>query len=310
MNFKLGKLPFKEDHRDLKLKDYIDTTVLPTPPESTNDYTTFTDWNMFLNDQLGDCAVAGPLHLLMLWLSQGGQTPNFTDANALSTYEAISGYNPDDPNSDVGCNLRDVLSYWKNTGIPDANGKIHKIGAYVLLDQTNHDEIKLGQYIFSGLNIGFNVPAYAMTQFQDGQIWDVQTKNAEIEGGHCVTPMGYGEVKVLSVTKEGVWVITWGQAQFMTWAFWDAYVDEAWCILDIEFLRNGVSPDGFNLTQLQADLNAITNSPIPTPVPNPVPVPPQPINYQQIYNNAHTVLYNTVLSASKKITALKKLIPK
>jgi hypothetical protein len=32
-----------------------------------------------------------------------------------------------------------------------------------------------------------------------------------------------------------------------------------------------VSPEGFNLAQLQADLNAITNSPIPNPV---IPTPP------------------------------------
>ena len=41
------------------------------------------------------------------------------DANVLQVYEKISGYDPNDPNTDVGVNLRDVLSYWKNTGVKD-----------------------------------------------------------------------------------------------------------------------------------------------------------------------------------------------
>ena len=259
---KLGKLPFVEDPRDLKLSDYIDKTVLPTPPTSTDDFKTFDNWLMFMNDSIGDCAVAGPIHLLMLWLKQGGKNVIFTDQNALKTYQAISGYDPSDPNSDVGCNLRDVLKYWKNIGIPDSKGNLHKIGAFVQLNQADHQEIKIAQYLLSGLDIGFNVPAYAMTQFEKGQIWDVQTKNANIEGGHCVVPTGYGKYpnasgNVAKVTKDGVWVITWGKAQFMTWAFWDKYVDESWGVLDPEFLNNGKSPDGFDLANLQADLKKL-----------------------------------------------------
>jgi hypothetical protein len=254
---KLGKLPFKEDKRDLKLARYIDKTVLPTPPESTNDYEAFVDYGMFLNNSIGDCAVAGPIHMLMIWLTQGGKKPEFVDDNALKTYEAISGYVPGDESTDVGCSLRDVLKYWRKVGIPDKNGVMHKIGAFVQLNCKDHEEVKIAQYLFSAIDIGFMVPAYAMEQFQNGDIWDVQTKNSEIEGGHCVIPSGYGTIKILKVTKEGLWVITWGKAQFMTWKFWDKYVDEAWAILDTEFLKNGKSPDGFDLKTLQADLKAL-----------------------------------------------------
>jgi hypothetical protein len=258
--FKLGKLPFVKDDRDLKLADYIDKTVLPTAPKSTDDYKTFVDWLIFLNDQIGCCGISGIYHLLMLWIKQSGNNPEIEDANVLGVYEKISGYNPNDPNSDVGVILRDVLKYWKNEGIPDKNGILHKIAAFVKLNIKDHNEIKIAQYLLSGLYIGFNVPAYAMQQFEKGQIWDVQTKNANIEGGHCVVPTGYGTIIILKVTKDGVWVITWGKVQFMTWAFWDKYVDEAWAVLDTEFLTNGKSPDGFNLTQLQADLKKLGGS--------------------------------------------------
>jgi hypothetical protein len=274
MNFKLGKLPFKEDSRDLKLKDYIDKDVLPTPPDSTNDYTAFVDWLMFLNDTLGCCGIAGLYHLLMLWIKQGGKIPEIEDANVLKVYEDISGYNPDDPSTDVGVNLRDVLSYWKNTGVPDKNGILHKIGAYVLLNRLDHLEVKIAQYLFSGLYIGFNVPAFVMKLAQQGKLyWDVQDTDIDIEGGHCVIPAGYGKftLQVVSVSKEGVYFISWGKVYFMTWDFWDTYVDEVWCILDEEFLNNGKSPDGFDLTQLQKDLADITN---PNDEPTIIPIVP------------------------------------
>ncbi len=260
--FKLGKLPFVKDDRDILLKDLIDKTILPKPPVSTNDFTLFVDWLMFLNDQLGCCGIAGAYHLLMAWIKQAGKTPDITDAQILQIYEIISGYNPNDPNSDVGINLRDLLKYWKNVGLPDANGKIYKIAAFAKVGQLDHEEIKIAQYLFSGLYIGFMVPNYAMKQFTKGQIWDKIGSDQSADEGHCVVPTGYGKIKkwklqVLKVTKEGVYVITWGTVQFMSWAFWDQFVDEVWVIFDPIFLDNDKSPDGFDSEQLMSYLKAL-----------------------------------------------------
>ena len=262
---KLGKLPYEEDKlgRDLKLDKYLNTALflavnrLPTPPESTDDYQICPAWGMYRNDVEGDCAIAGAIHLLMLWIKEAGGTPNFTDENAEETYSAISGYVPGDEDTDVGCQLRDVLKYWKNAGIPDAHGVRHKIAGFIQADPKNNDQIKIAQYLFGGLYIGFMVPAYAMTEFQDGQPWTLQKKNTKIVGGHCVDQAGYGSIQILAVTDTGVWVLTWGKVQFMDWKFWDKLVDEVWVILDKEFLKKGVSPRGFDLKTLQADLKAI-----------------------------------------------------
>ena len=265
MELKLGKLPFEEDDRDILLSTLIDKTVLPKPPASTDDYKTFDDWGMFLNNQIGCCAIAGPYHLLMLWLKQGGKDVTFIDANVLKVYEDISGYDPNDPSTDVGCQLRDVLKYWKNVGMPDSEGNLHKIGAFARLNLKDHEEIKIAQYLFSGLDIGFMVPAFIMQLFQQGiYYWDVQTINAQILGGHCVVPTGYGKynkkvkAEVVAVTKEGVWVITWGRAVFMTWDFWNKFVDEAWVVFDPEMLDNDKSPDGFDSNKLLAYLKKLS----------------------------------------------------
>ena len=46
----------------------------------------------------------------------------------------------------------------------------------------------------------------------------------------------------------------------MTWAFWERYCDEAYCILAVDFLRGNVSPNGFDLATLKADLQLILDS--------------------------------------------------
>ena len=41
----------------------------------------------------------------------------------------------------------------------------------------------------------------------------------------------------------------------MTWTFWDAYCDEGYAIISTDYLTGEeVTPQGFNLEQLQADL--------------------------------------------------------
>lgn len=41
----------------------------------------------------------------------------------------------------------------------------------------------------------------------------------------------------------------------MTWIFWDSYCDEAYAILSSDYVtEKKVTPPGFNLPQLQADL--------------------------------------------------------
>lgn len=56
--------------------------------------------------------------------------------------------------NDNGCVILDVLKYAQNTGILDASGKRHKIGAYLELDITNIDEVKEAMYLYSDVKLG------------------------------------------------------------------------------------------------------------------------------------------------------------
>ena len=260
MNFKLGKREFVEDKRDLKFRDYV--TVLPTPPVTFGHENLITNYGMLGNDQYGDCVIAGSCHETMLWTLEGSTEALFTDTLAISQYHTICGA------GDNGCDVRTVLDYRQKTGLIDSTKNVHKIGAYVALDQTNINEIKEAIYIFNAIGIGINFPASAMDQFNAGQPWTV-VKGSKIEGGHYIPILGYD--------ADYLYVITWGQIQKMDYNFFKTYCDEAWAILSTEMLNNsGLTPEGFNNTQLNADLTAITGvspSPSPTPVPPIVDIP-------------------------------------
>ncbi len=272
--FKLGRKSYTQDERDLKLKNYLDTSQLPLLPPVFGHQTLIMSWGMLGNDTVGNCVIAGADHETLLWCQEGGNPVSFTDVNAINDYSAITGYDPNDPNSDQGTDVRAALKYRQKTGMMDSAGKRHKIGAYLQLDQTNLNEVLMAAYLFSTVGIGINFPSSAMDQFSHGEPWTV-VKDSEIEGGHYVPILGYD--------AQYLYCVTWGQIQKMDIEFFKTYCEEAWAILSTEFLNgNGLSPEGFNLTQLQVDLAAVTNTPIPSPQPTPDPTPnPKPDNTAQ-----------------------------
>jgi len=128
-------------------------------------------------------------------------------------------------------------------------------------------------YLFSAVGIGTNFPSSAMDQFNQGEPWTV-VNDSEIEGGHHVPIVGYAQY---------LYCVTWGQIQKMDIEFFKIYCEETWAILSTEFLNSqGLSPEGFNLAQLQADLAAVTNTPALSPQPTPALTPsPTPDNTAQ-----------------------------
>jgi hypothetical protein len=246
---KLGKAAARHDPRTLLLASYI-TPALPTPPASF-DLTTKVGsaWGMMDNDQIGDCTCAAAGHLLMEWTANAGKkmfTPS--DKQIVAAYSAITGYNPVTGANDNGANEIDVLNYWRQTGIAG-----HNIGAYAATEPSNHTHIMDSVYIFEGCYIGLQLPISAQAQVQNHQPWSVPPGGPTGDG----KPGSWGghAVPVVAYDARGVTVVTWGALQIMTWSFWDAYCDEGYAIISNDYLTGKkVTPQGFNLQQLQADL--------------------------------------------------------
>ncbi len=249
MPLKLGKKPATYDRRDLLFLQYIDRTKLPLHPEQFGheDIIDADAWGMLGNDSVGDCVFAGSDHETMLWTMEAGNPATFTAANAIADYSAVTGYNPDGPGTDRGTEVRQALQYRQQTGLIDANANRHKIGAYLALEPGNLDHLYEAMYLFGAVGIGIMFPNSAMDQFQAGRPWSV-VHGAQIMGGHYVP---------LVADRGNLVCVTWGRLQQVTLQFYQRYCDEAWAILSPEMLKADKSPEGFDLMQLQADLQAV-----------------------------------------------------
>ncbi len=244
---KLGKTAPFHDPRTLQLANYLRPAVLPPPPPQQDWATKVSTWPMMLNDSIGDCTIAAAGHCIEEWTAIAGGAVIVPDASILAAYSAVSGYDPNTGQHDVGANEVKVLNYWRKNGIGG-----HKILAYAALEPGNLDHVRDSVVIFGNCYIGLALPASAQTQ----AIWSVPPGGATGQGapgswgGHAVPVVGYDPL--------GLIVVTWGALKRMTWGFWGAYCDEAYALLSTDFLSGGKAPDGLDLPALQQDLSAVT----------------------------------------------------
>lgn len=246
MTFKLGKLPARPGAVRFALAQYAPS--LPTPPsKATAHQALVSDYGMLANDNFGCCVFSGSAHETMLWNREAGTAVPFTDRAVLSDYSAVTGFNGS-PESDQGTDMTVAASYRRRTGVIDANGQRHQVAAYLAIAPGQKLALKQAVWLFSAVGIGVRFPASAMDQFNAGRSWSV-VASSPIEGGHYVPAVGYD--------SRYVYVVTWGRLQKMTWGFYARYCDEALAYLSPEMLTGGLSPEGFAVAALQADLGAL-----------------------------------------------------
>ncbi|MFJ4653870.1 hypothetical protein ACIP5Y_21595 [Nocardia sp. NPDC088792] len=251
----------------LKLKDYFDhTLVLPKIPDPDNFGHTaeVTQWGMLGNGPdgndadvpVGDCAFAGPEHIIMGWLAAANKPAvPFDYASTIAMYSEVTGYDPSqyDPATgenptDQGGDMTSIAEFWQATGFTAADGSTHKIGAYLALEPGNIDQLTAALYVFEAVGMGFALPSSAEDQFENGEPWSV-VADATIEGGHFVPLLG---------KWNGLWQgITWAQPQLIETDFISTYTQLPIVYLSQEFMDNGESPEHFDMAQLQADLAAL-----------------------------------------------------
>jgi hypothetical protein len=250
MTFKLGKKPARPGAVRLKLASYTIAAALPPLPATFGHETSIgaDDWGMLANDRYGDCVLAGAAHETMLLAREAGNTVAFTDSDVLGDYAALTGFDPKRPETDRGTDLQQAADYRRNTGILDAHGSRHRIAAYLALEPGNVEHLYQATYLFGAAGIGLRLPASALTQSENGQIWDM-VAGSPIEGGHYVPLVGRG--------TDGLHVVTWGMVQVVTEAFLAEYCDEAIAYVSQECLLDQKTPEGFAYADLIGDLQAL-----------------------------------------------------
>lgn len=250
---KLGRLaPHpKATHPRVSLEDHLNFDKI-TVPSVVDRATKVPSWPMYLNDQLGDCTAAGVGHAIQALTAYGSTEFSVTDKDVLGLYEATGGYVPGDPSTDNGANMQDVLTYWQANGVAG-----HGIQAFAELDDFYHvANMRKALYLFGTVYLGINFPASAMDQFNANAAWTYQA-GSPIEGGHCIVLQ---EMRA-SGTPNILDIVTWGQLHPMNISFMHHYVEEAWVVIDQDWMTaNGTDVDGFNMQSLMDDFSDLTGS--------------------------------------------------
>jgi hypothetical protein len=241
---RLGKLPVRTDVRTLRLRRYVDPTELPKPPASIDLTAQVADWPMYANDTRGDCTTAAAGHMIEAWTAAStGHAVEVSETAVVRAFDAVRLTDPQ--TGEEGAIELDVLRYWRKSGIGD-----HRIGAFAAVGTRDHDLTQTAAWLFGGLYIGLALPLTAQGQ----EVWDW---TGSLRGDAKPGSWGGHAVDVVGLDEGGLTVVTWGRLQLMTWAFWDRYCDESYCILSADFLDAGRAPNGFDLDALKQDLKLI-----------------------------------------------------
>ena len=247
MNCKLGKTPYVPNPKTLKLSTYT-TAALKPAPYQCDQFSKLSNLGFMLNNSIGDCVAAAAGHTIQLMTSDSGTQIILPDSVIQQEYSALSGYVPGNPATDVGTSIFALMQRWQTVGFGG-----HFLGAGLGLDFHNGLDLTNSVYYFGCAVAGFGLPSTAAGE----TIWTVPPGGATGAGafgswgGHAVPIVGYD--------SHYLYFISWGAIYRMTWAFYYTYCDEIWAPLSMDWINTkGVSLEGFNYAQLQADLSSPT----------------------------------------------------
>jgi hypothetical protein len=248
----------------LRLQSYM-TAKLPLPPPRC-DYSTAAKPslnNVYLNDQLGDCVIAGGAHVRGVTSGGAGNLVLFTQDEIVRMYSAIGGYDPnaaplpDGSNpTDQGCDEQTALEYWTSQGFTDGV----KLAGWLTVDATNEVEVRTAIYLFENVFFGVELPDQWISPFPAGPgfLWDI-AGNPVAENGHCFMATGFDE--------NGPAIDSWGMAGTISWKAVARYAVGSqggglYALLSPDMIARAQAkaPNGFNWAQLIADFDALGGS--------------------------------------------------
>jgi hypothetical protein len=248
LDLKYGLLPAPQPPV-LRFGSYLKTAQLRPVPAVFGHQSIYPadGWGMLLNGGHGaisDCTVAGAMHCAMLWNKIAGKDVSFTDTDASEDYFAITG------GTDTGADMVSAAQYWQKTGFRDATGARHKIFAFMAVDPQNLDSVFRAAYEFDAVGLGIQMPSSAQRQFIYNRPWSNVLLGENIDGYHYVPLMGHA-------FNGNAVVVTWGRTQEVELSWLGRNLVECVAMISEEVLVGGKSPEGFDMSALQDDLDAI-----------------------------------------------------
>lgn len=243
-----GKRPATPDPRDIPLRAILDVELVNAKPYTPHDKGY--PLRMYGNGPdptvapgfggAGCCVWAMYANAIQLSRHAAGLDPApITGKEVIGAYSEFTGYRIGDDSTDNGTDMGQAASQMRHTGMLDANGKRHKIGAYASIETRDTAAMQATIRAFGQVGLGIRFPTSAMQQFPHA--WRV-VPGAQIEGGHAI--LG---VRPLA---SGIDIDTWAHELEAMTGFLQTYADEAQAIIIPEFLKAGHTPEGLDVAAL------------------------------------------------------------
>lgn len=241
--FKLGlDIEKKKDKRDILFGDILKEENLPTLPEAydVHDKLQVIDNREFGNRAHPDCVIAQQAHFtLTLEKREQAVMADLPDEAVLLEYYRQTG------NRESGLLMSSALKQWRTHGIL-VGDKSYTIYSYNQVPTTDFAKTKYCIYLLDGISIGAQMFSTDIDQFKAGLPWRLTGKNNTFEGGHAMYGFAYNDNEIkaklslnsapkfywVCTSLTGVWLMTWGQAQFAEWDWWQERVLQSYGVVD------------------------------------------------------------------------------
>jgi hypothetical protein len=237
---KLGLRGHKEDRlgRTLQLRDFLVPGVaVPAACDLEVDAGLPHDGHPLGNDRVGNCGIAGPAHFGRWEDKILGLPETIGEEQALAEYTALTGWDPNVPDSDIGVYAIDVMKWWRTRGL---FGRLIEMFAQV--DFRDPEEMARAIFLLGGVFVCLGLPNAAF----GADTWDTWADDGGPGGGHLVWYSGTELVN------------SWGQKIRVAPAFLSRYCFDAYAVVSAHSLRGGRAWSGLNLQQMREALAVIT----------------------------------------------------
>jgi hypothetical protein len=225
------------------------TKALPPAPAEPFDYAAKVrvGFPMAGNDVLGDCTIAGWVHLCQLAYAAVGEPYTYPGDDAVAdAYWQLVGHGPQhegDPGP--GLQMTQVLSAASKPG-----GLLGvELRAWGTVNIHSKAALRDALWNFGALYLAGDIPADAETQFPGW--WQLVTGSHPAVGGHCFVASGDVRKDLLT----GLDSETWGAENGFTWNWWARYGVQAFIVVPQVYVVAGHGPlASVDVAELEEDV--------------------------------------------------------
>ena len=223
--------------------------AVPPPPVLDRGATEFQP-GLYGNDTLPDCTPVGMANAATAVSAINGFPLAITDAKVPAFYaQCINQPNATDAElaATDGAMMLDVLTRQVTSGF-DVGQESALVGLFGTMPVAR-SVLASGM---AALGHGYWGVTLRERDMEGGYVWDVQPgrDDGAVVGGHCIVGWSYtglGDADTLQIA-------TWGAWQSATWAWLQARLDEAYCIIWRQLARTDGTDVGVDVADLEAKL--------------------------------------------------------